>query len=82
MGFYRVDKMKKRTRKLKIVYETVPLSGGFMLTAMLGFIVVTVYTMSGRLDAAWGFAFDAAFLIMFIASILSVTPIFPAEMKR
>ena len=61
-------------QKIKLVYETVPLSGGFMLTSMLGFLVVTVYTFYGRLPATWGFTFDLIFVIMFIASVLSITP--------
>jgi len=69
--------MKRRTK-----YELVPLSGGFMLTGMLGFTVVTVYTLYGRIPAAWGFAFDLVFLMMFIASVVSVTPTFPSQLNQ
>jgi hypothetical protein len=51
-----------------------PLPGTFMITAMLGFLITTVYTVSGRLDPTWGFAFDLVFVIMFIAAVLSITP--------
>ncbi len=69
---------KKRT----VGYKLVPLSGSFTLTGLLGFIVVAVYTLYGRLDAAWGFAFMLVFLSMFIASMISITPPFPKELEK
>lgn len=51
-----------------------PLPGTFMITAMIGFLVTTVYTVSGKIDPSWGFAFDLVFVIMFIASVISITP--------
>lgn len=54
--------------------ERVPLPRMFMLTSMIGFLVVTVYTASGKIDLKWGFAFDFAFALMFIASMISITP--------
>ncbi len=74
--------MKKRERKTRIWYETVPLSGGFMLTSILGFLVSTIYMLYGRLDVSWGVAFDIVFLIMFISSVVSITPTYPKELKR
>ena len=67
--------------KKRIKYQTIPLSNGFMITAMLGFLVVTVYTLYGKINLAWGFAFDLIFVIMFIASVVSITPSFPREMS-
>ncbi len=52
----------------------IPLPGTFMITAMLGFLITTVYTVSGRIDPSWGFAFNLIFLVMFISSVLSITP--------
>lgn len=69
--------MKKR---LKISYQTVPVTGGFMITSMLGLIICSVYTLSGRLDYTWGFTFILFFVIMFIASVISITPSFPKEL--
>ena len=70
--------MKKR----KFRYQTVPLSGAFMLTSILGFLVVTIYTVYGRISLTWGFTFALIFLIMFIASVASITPIFPSELDK
>ncbi len=52
----------------------VPLPRTFMLTSMLGILIVTVYTVSGRISLEWGAAFDFVFVLMFIASVLSITP--------
>lgn len=69
-------------KKREIKYAVAPLSGGFMLTGLLGFIVVSIYTLSGRLDATWGFTFILIFLSMFIASVISITPAFPKELDK
>lgn len=45
-----------------------------MLASMFGFLVVTVYAASGRMDLSWGIAADFVFVSMFIASVLSITP--------
>ncbi len=74
-------KKEVKVKKRRIRYQIVPLSGAFMLTSMLGFLVVTVYTIYGRMDLTWGFTLDLIFIIMFIASILSITPSFPSEIK-
>lgn len=73
--------MKKR-EKTGFRYETVPVSGGFMLASIFGFLIVTIYTVSGRLDLTWGFTFDLIFVIMFIASLVSITPTLPKELKK
>ena len=54
--------------------KRVPLPRTFMLSSMLGFLIVTVYTFYGRLDLKWGVAFGFVFALMFIASVLSITP--------
>ncbi len=69
-------------KKSVVRYAVAPLSGGFTLTGLLGFIVVSIYTLYGRLDATWGFAFILIFLSMFIASIISITPSFPKELDK
>ncbi len=56
-----------------------------MVTSIIGFIISAVYMFSGSLDrwfAGWGpnvgtslgFAFCCAFAIMFVASMVSMTP--------
>lgn len=74
--------MGKMKKKREVKYRVAPLSGGFTLTGLLGFIVVSVYTIYGRLDATWGFTFILIFLSMFIASMISITPKFPKELYR
>ena len=56
-----------------------PLSGTFMLMAIVGFLITTVYTASGRISPSWGAAFDVVFLLMFIAAVISITPHFGAK---
>ena len=48
-----------------------PLSGGFMLTSMVGFLVSAIYVMPQ--SATWGFTFSTFFVLMFIASMVSMT---------
>jgi len=56
-----------------------------MITSIIGFIISAVYTASGTFDrvfASWGenvglslgFAFCFTFVIMFVASMISITP--------
>ena len=68
--------------KKRITYQTIPLSNGFMITSMLGLLVVTVYTVYERLSVTWGVALGLIFFIMFIASIVSITPSFPSELIK
>ena len=51
-----------------------PLPATFSLTGLLGFIITTVLTASGRVPLSWGVAFDIVFALMFIASMVSITP--------
>ncbi len=74
---------KKRAKAYRYRrYTVAPLSGAFMLTSMLGFLLTTVYTISGRVDLTWGFTFDLIFVIMFIASVVSITPGLPPELEK
>ncbi len=47
------------------------LSAGFMLTSIIGFFVSTFFIW--KISLSWGFTFTLFFLIMFIASIISMT---------
>ncbi|MFH1440411.1 MAG: hypothetical protein ABIG89_07620 [Candidatus Woesearchaeota archaeon] len=51
-----------------------PLPQSIMLTGIMGFLITSIFTYSGRIGLSWGFAFMLVFLIMIIASIVSITP--------
>lgn len=52
-------------------YSVYPLSGTFMITSIIGFFISAFYIYN--LSAAWGFTFCLFFVLMFIASIISLT---------
>lgn len=54
--------------------EKVPLKESFFATSIIGFMVSSLFTFSGRLPLSWGFAFCIVFVMMFIASFVSMTP--------
>jgi len=47
-----------------------PFSSGFMLTSILGFLISVLFIM--KISATWGFTFALVFVIMFIASIVTM----------
>ncbi len=49
----------------------VPLTSGFMLTSIIGFMVSALFVM--KLSATWGFTFAVFFVIMFVASVVSMS---------
>jgi len=65
--------MAKRKAKVKSrgKWHAVPLKGSFMLTAMIGFLVSAYYIYP--LSANFGVAFMTVFILMFIASLVSMT---------
>lgn len=61
--------------------KSIPLPRTFMLFSILGFLIVTIFTFNPfserpliTIPLSWGFAFDLVFIMMFIASVLSITP--------
>ena len=48
-----------------------PLSGGYMLTSIVGFLVSAFYILPN--SRKWGFTFVLFFTLMFIASMISMT---------
>ena len=50
--------------------KNVPFSSGFMLTSILGFIVSVLFVM--KYSETWGFTFALVFVLMFIASIITM----------
>ena len=51
--------------------RTVPLKGSFMLTSMIGFIISWIYVLPRH--KSFGFTFILFFVMMFIASVISMT---------
>jgi len=49
----------------------VPLTSSFMLTSIIGVMVSAMFVM--KLSVTWGFTFTVFFVIMFIASIVSMS---------
>ena len=52
-------------------YKVAPLSGGYMITSIVGFLIsaMYVYDISNR----WGFTFSLFFMMMFVAPLISMT---------
>jgi hypothetical protein len=48
-----------------------PLSGGFMLTSIVGFLVSAFYVFPN--SQKWGFTFVVFFTLMFVSSLISMT---------
>ena len=52
-------------------FNVAPLSGAFMLTSIVGFLISAFYILQS--SATWGFTFVLFFTLMFVASIISMT---------
>jgi len=61
------------------VFHMEPLPATFTLVSIFGLIITTVFTVSGRVNLSWGVAFDLVFLLMFISSMLSISPRFSSD---
>ena len=48
-----------------------PLTGGYMITSMVGFFISAVYVFPRSYN--WGVAFSIFFALMFVASMISMT---------
>ena len=48
-----------------------PLSGGYMVTSLVGFLISAFYILPNSIT--WGFTFVLFFTLMFIASMISMT---------
>lgn len=48
-----------------------PLTGGFMITSIVGFLISVIYVYPQ--SVTWGFTFGVFFALMFIASMISMT---------
>lgn len=64
-------------------FNIAPLSGSFMLTSMVGFIISAFYILPTY--RSWGFTFVLFFTLMFVASAISMTYApsdWPLKMER
>jgi len=48
-----------------------PLSSGFMITSIVGFLISAVYVYPS--SSTWGFTFVLFFVLMFVSSLISMT---------
>ena len=53
------------------------LSAGFMLTSIIGFFISVFFVV--KVSETWGFTFCVFFVIMFIASVMSMTKADPMD---
>jgi hypothetical protein len=60
--------------KPKSKFRRVPLANSFLLASIILFVACGLYTAFGRIEPTWGLTFSVVFLIMIIASIISVQP--------
>jgi len=52
-------------------FNIVPLSGGYMVTSIVGFLISVFYIYPK--NNPWGFTFSLFFMLMFVASMISMT---------
>ena len=74
LGFRSEEDINKAEKYLGSASSTIPLPQSFFLTSILGFIISATLMYSGRINETWGFAFCLVFVMMFIASFISMTP--------
>ena len=64
-------------------FNVAPLSGGFMITSLVGFMISFFYILP--MSNKWGFTFVLFFTLMFVASTISMTYApsdWPLKMER
>lgn len=52
-------------------YNIAPLSGGFMITSIVGFFISAIYVYPR--SHPWGFTFAVFFTLMFVSAMISMT---------
>ncbi len=52
-------------------FNIAPLSGGYMITSIAGFLISAFYILPN--SKTWGFTFVLFFTLMFVASLISMT---------
>ena len=61
---------------LQHIKNVAPLTGGYMITSIVGFIISAVYVYDNPLfpnSDTWGLTFAIFFTLMFVASLISMT---------
>ena len=53
------------------IFTVAPLKGGYMITSIVVFLISAYYVYD--ISARWGFTFSLFFVLMFIASMISMT---------
>jgi hypothetical protein len=64
-------------------WRAAPLKSSFMLAGMIGFLICVIYLPQYSLN--WAFAFGLVFLLMIIATLVSMTksePVLPLYKKK
>ncbi len=74
LGFRSDEDLARAESYLGSASTGLALSQSFFLTSIFGFIISATLMYSGRLGETWGFAFCLVFVMMFIASFISITP--------
>lgn len=52
-------------------FNIAPLSGGYMITSIVGFLISAFYILPN--SKTWGFTFVLFFTLMLVASLISMT---------
>lgn len=65
------------------MFKVAPLHSSFMLVSMLGFIL-SAFSLNNPVFKSWAFAFIIVFILMFVASLISMSraPITDDHMER
>ncbi len=74
VAFRTDEELKKAEAYLGSAVRTLPLPQSFFITSILGLIIAAFLTLSRKLDPTWGFAFCLVFVMMFIASFVTIHP--------
>ncbi|MBT4540047.1 hypothetical protein HOC35_00905 [Candidatus Woesearchaeota archaeon] len=51
-----------------------PLPQSILLMGLMGFLISAIFTYSGSIGLSWGFSFMIVFIVMIIASFVSMAP--------
>ena len=54
-----------------VLKNVAPLKGGYMITSIVGFMISAVYVFPR--SQTWGFTFTIFFMLMLVASLISMT---------
>jgi len=68
------EELKRAEQYLGAASKTLPLSQSFFVTSILGFIISAGLMLYGTISATWGFAFCLVFVMMLIASFVTIHP--------